>query len=117
EAAVGPAFDRCGAAEVEVALAPADELVAPALEPVELGWIGPAFAVHLSALEVDARRLDCLLDRQPVVNDVDDDLEDGPAEPDRPRAADDEAREPPGQRERRRHHARQPGARTRLLSR
>ena len=46
-----------------------------------------------------------------MVDDVDDDLKDRAAQPERPRAADDEPRPSVASDERRRHHARQPAAR------
>ena len=95
EPAVGPHLDRRRAAEEEVAAAPADDVVAPRLERVQLGRVEAALAVDVRLVDVDARPLDRLATPQPVAEHVDDDLHDRAAQPHRARAADDEPRPPP----------------------
>jgi hypothetical protein len=60
---------------------------------------------------MNARGLDRLPDSEAVVEHIDDELQDGGAQTDRPGASDHEARPSPLEDDRRRHHARQPVAR------
>src|SRR5207244_3080623 len=112
EGSVFAMLDGRGAAEIEVPPPPAHELVAPALEPVELGRVEPPFAVDMRILEMNARLLDGGADVHPVDDDVEDELQDRTAEPDRAGAADDEPRPSFVEDERGRHHARQPAPRS-----
>src|SRR5438045_4653443 len=66
EGSVFAMLDGRGAAEIEVPPPPAHELVAPALEPVELGRVEPPFAVDMRILEMNARLLDGGADVHPV---------------------------------------------------
>src|SRR4029453_10809310 len=89
----------------------ADELVAEAFETIELRRVAPALAVDLAVVDVDTRRGDRLLDRHSVMGDVAHDPHDRAPQPDRSGAADDEAGALVVEGQRRRHHARQTGAR------
>src|SRR3954454_6975128 len=73
ETAVLEQLDRRSAAEVEVPPPPAHELVAPLLEPVELGGLGTALTVEVRFIEVDARPGDCPTHVHAVKDGVDDD--------------------------------------------
>src|SRR5207237_9346238 len=78
---VGPPPDTRGPAEVEIAAAPTHEVVAAALQPVELGRVVPALALDERVIEVDAWTLERLLDAEPVADHVDEDLEDRAPQP------------------------------------
>src|SRR6266508_665548 len=107
EAAVSAHLDRGRAAEVEVGPTPANEVVADALEPVELALVAASFAVDVPVLNVDAWGRDRLFDSQSVPDDVHDYLEDRTAQPQRARAPDDQPGPAFLQDEGGRHHARQ----------
>src|SRR4029453_7412567 len=63
QGAVAPDLNRGRPAEVEVPAAPADDVVAPALELVELSRIGPALTVNVAVVEVDSWRRACIFNR------------------------------------------------------
>src|SRR5436305_13143590 len=110
EGSVFAMLDGRGAAEIEVPPPPTDELVAPALHPVELARVEAALAMDVRILEMNARLLNRGADVHPVDDDVEDELQDRTAEPDRAGASDDESRAAVVEYERRRHHARQPAS-------
>src|SRR6476620_11462390 len=92
ERAVFAELDCRSAAEIKVPRPPADELVAPFLEPVELGGVGAAFAVDMGLFEVHAGTGDRTAHVHAVGSDVEDDLEDRASQANRAGAADDQAR-------------------------
>src|SRR5207247_1401072 len=91
--------------------------VAPAvlLQLVELGWIMPALAVQVLALEVDARAVDRVLDGKIVRDDVDDVLKHRAAQAKGAGAADDEMRASFSQDDGRAHHRGEACSRSRRL--
>ena len=92
-------LDRGDAAEVEVAPAPADDVVAARLEPVELGRVGAALAVDVRLLEVDARRRRSPPRRRsPWSTTLTTACRIAPRRRDRARAADDQPRPPAAER-------------------
>ena len=92
ETAVLEQLDRRSAAEKEIPPPPAHELVAPVLEPVELGRVGAALAVKVRFLEMHARLSDRLAHIHAVDGGVEDDLQDRSAQTHRAGTTDDQAR-------------------------
>ena len=105
----GYQLDRRDAAEEEVAPAPAGQLVAERLEPVERRGIDVVAALALDErlVQVHARPRHRLLQRQAVADRVHHRLHDRSAQAYRAGAAEHQPRPPVGEHDRGRHHARQ----------